>query len=346
MKWLPSPETRAAVLKHPFFLAGLAVVVLLGLTAAVLVIADSVRGGGKTGTPAVVVAPAGTTTPGATSRTASASGVSGTTRGITAVRSAPGTRTPVLGTLEAKIDVEIDGRTTDAKWMRVVFPPNSSLHGWIDATNLDIIGDPASLVVATAEPPVVVELPTEPPAVLTAIAVSQTPQDSGTATATSTPGGNLPDLAIDGTTVSNGKLFITVVNQGKGEMKGDLVVAVFNSDATKLLGGATLQKFTLAPGRSIDIGTGYVVTEDQTLFLVVNPNGDIAESNTGNNNRTVAIAVGEASRTPLPGAATPTPDIPATLIAMATATAQAAAATPDIPATLIALATETAQAAH
>lgn len=351
MKWLPSPETRAAVLKHPFFLAGLAVVVLLGLTAATLVVADSVRSGNKTGAPTVVVAPAGTGTEGPASRTATASGVNGTTKGTTAVRSAPGTRTPVLGQLPAKSDVQIDGRTTDSKWMRIVFPPNNSqgLHGWIEATLLDITGDPASLVVATAEPPVVVDLPTEPPAVLTAIALSRTPQPTGSATPTSTPaGGNLPDLAIDGTTISNGKLFITVVNQGKGEMKGDLVVAVFNADGTKLLGGATLPRFTLAPGRSIDIGTGYAVTEDQTLFLVVDPNGQIAETNDNNNNRTVAIALGEPSRTPIPGEVAPTPDIPATLVSLATKTAQAAVETPtpDIPATLIALATKTAEAAH
>ena len=347
MKWLPGPETRAAVLKHPFFLAGLAVVGLLGLTAAVLVVADSLRGSNQAGAPTVVVAPAETTTAGPASRTATASGVSGTTKTTTAVRQAPGARTPVLGTLPAKSDVQIDGRTTDAKWMRIVFPPNSSLHGWIDATNLDLIGDPATLVVATAEPPVVVDLPTQSPAVLTAIALSQTPQSNGTATATPTPGGSLPDLVIGSPpTISGGKLFVTVINQGKGDMKGDLVVAVFNPDATKLLGGATLPKFTLAAGRSIDIGTGYVVTEDQSLLLVVDPNGEIAETDDTNNRITVAIAVGDAP--PTPNTADGTPDIPATLIAMATATAQAEttpAPTPDIPATLIAMATATAEAA-
>lgn len=345
MKWFPSPETRAAVLKHPFFLAGLAVVGLLGLTAAALVVVDSMRGGGKAGVPTVVVAPAGTTTAGPASKTATASGVSGTTKTTTAVRSAPGARTPVLGTLPAKSDVQIDGRTTDAKWMRVVFPPNSSLHGWIDATNLDLIGDPATLVVATAEPPVVIDLPTQPPSVLTAIVASQVPEGA----ATPTPGdGSLPDLVIGSPpTISGGKLFVTVINQGKGEMKGDLVVAVFNPDGTKLLGGATLPKFTLAAGRSIDIGTGYVVTENQSLLLVVDPNGEIAETDDTNNRITVAIAVGDVS--PTPNAAGGTPDIPATLIAMATATAQAEttpAPTPDIPATLIAIATATAEAAR
>jgi hypothetical protein len=342
MKWLPSPETRAAVLKHPFFLAGLAVVALLGLTAATLVVADSVRGGGKKGSPTVIVAPPETTTAGPIVRTSVPGSISGTTKATSAVRSAPGTRTPVLGTLPANSDVQIDGRTTDAKWMRIIFPPNSTLHGWIDATSLNLIGDPASLVVATAEPPVVVELPTQPPAVLTAIALSQTPQ-AGTATVTPTKtAGGLPDLVIGSPpTVSGGKLFVTVINQGKGEMNGDLVVAVFNPDATKLLGGATLPKFKLAPGRSIDVGTGYVVDHDQTLLLVVDPNGEITETDDTNNRIVVAIAVGEPSATPFPGEATP--DIPATLIAMATRTAEAAG-TPDINATLVALATATAAA--
>lgn len=343
MKWLPSPETRAAVLKHPFFLAGLAVVGLLGLTAATLVVVDSMRGGGKAGVPTVVVAPAGTTTAGPASKTATASGVSGTTKTTTAVRAAPGARTPVLGTLPAKSDVQIDGRTTDAKWMRVVFPPNSSLHGWIDATNLDLIGDPATLVVATAEPPVVVDLPTQPPSVLTAIAASQVPEGAATPTGTPTPSsGGLPDLVIGSPpTISGGKLFVTVINQGKGEMKGDLVVAVFKPDSTTLLGGATLPKFTLAAGRSIDIGTGYVVAENQSLLLVVDPNGEIAETDDTNNRITVAIAVGDVS--PTPNAAGGTPDIPATLIAIATAQAATTPApTPDIPATLIAIATASA----
>ena len=341
MKWLPSPETRAAVLKHPFFLAGLAVVALLGLTAATLVVADSVRGGASAARPTVVVS-AETGTAGPNGRTATASGVSGTTRSTTAVRSAPGARTPVLGTLPAKSDVQIDGRTTDAKWMRIVFPPNNAagLHGWIDAAGLDIIGDPASLVVATAEPPLVIELPTSPPAVRTAIAMAQTPQPSATTTATPA-GGALPDLVIGSPpTISGGKLFVPVVNQGKGEMHGDLVVAVFNADGTRLLGGATLPAFTLAAGRTVDIGTGYAVTQDQSLLLVVDPNGEVAETDDTNNRITVAVAVSDPAP---PGA---TPDIPATLIAMATKTAEAEAATPtpDIPATLIALATETAEA--
>jgi hypothetical protein len=322
MKWLPGPETRAAVLKHPFFLAGVAVVALLGLVAAVLVVFDSVRGGSADGSPTVVVAPIDTATAGPARKTATATGVRGTTIAATAVRAAPGGRTPVLGTLPARSDVDIDGRTTDGKWLRVIFPPDSELHGWIDATNLQLVGDPTTLLVATAEPPVVVQLPTEPPWVLTAQAATQTPNVTGTAVVTGTPGsGKLPDLVVGTTpTLAGDKLFVTVVNQGQGDMKGDLVVAVFNADGTKLVGGATISKFTLAAGRSIDVGTGYTVTEDQTLLLVVDPNGDIDETDNTNNRVIVAIAVGDATPT---SDGSPSAGVIATLIAIATGTAEA-----------------------
>ncbi|MDP9236488.1 MAG: SH3 domain-containing protein [Chloroflexota bacterium] len=305
MKWLPGPETRAAVLKHPFVLAGFAVVMLLGLTAAALVVVDSARGGGASGAPAVAVTPLTTSTLGPTAKTASASGVSGTTKQVTTVRTAPGARTPPFGTLNKGEDIVIDGRTTDAKWYRVIFPPNSEQHGWVDATSLVVVGDPTALVIATAEPPVVVELPTLSPSQLTAVAARHAPTAVDTSrAATATPqSGGLPDLVIGTTpTLSQGKLFVTVVNEGKGEAKGDLVVAVFNADRTKLLGGATIPAFTLAPGRSIDIGTGYEITKDITLLLIVDPNGSIAETDDTNNQITVKVATGnpDSTRTLVP----------------------------------------------
>ncbi len=298
MRLWPSAETRAAVVQHPFVLAGLAVVALLGLTAGILVVVDSVRGGSDG--PSVIVEPKSTATPGGTSRTATALGVIGTTKGTTAVRSAPGSRTVTLGTIGAGKDVQIDGRTTDSTWFRVIYPPNSELHGWIDAAFLDITsGDATSLVVAKPEPPIIIDEPTYPPVTSTP---EGTPDGSATPDGTSTPGG-LPDLVVGVTpTISGGKLFITIVNQGSGDASGDLVVAVFNIDQTALLAGATLPDFNLAAGRSIDVGTGYDVTEDQTLLLVVDPNGTVEESDNTNNQITVSIATGDppATQQPLP----------------------------------------------
>jgi hypothetical protein len=331
MNWLPGPETRAAVVRHPFFLAGLAVVALLGLTAAVLVVADSVKGDSG-GAPTAVVEPALTTTPGPTQKTAVASGVVGTTKITTSVRSAPGDRTVALGTIASKVDVAIDGRTTDSKWFRIIYPPNSELHGWIDAEDLTITGDPTSLVVATAEPAPFVELPTAPPSRNTPVPVSATPDLTLTPVGTATPGGTgLPDLVISTPpNISGDKLFVTVVNQGAGVFRGNLVVAVFNADRTALVGGATLPNFTLQPGRSIDVGTGFVVGGSQTLVLVVDPNGEIEETDNTNNRVTVAVATGNP--TPTPAAIGAPPETIATLIAIATSTAEAqAAATPAPP---------------
>jgi len=109
-------------------------------------------------------------------------------------------------------------------------------------------------------------------------------------------------------TLSGGLLFITVVNQGQGDAAGDLVVAVFNADGTALLAGATLPGFTLEGGRSIDIGTGYAVTQNQTLLLIVDPNGTIEETDNTNNRISVAIAVGNPP--PPPPIETPIPDVP------------------------------------
>ena len=70
-------------------------------------------------------------------------------------------------------------------------------------------------------------------------------------------------------------------------MHGDLVVAVFNRDSTKLVGGVTLPKITLTAGRSVEVATSYLVESDQTVVLAVDPGELIAESNHSNNRTTV-----------------------------------------------------------
>jgi hypothetical protein len=302
----PRREPTAAVLKHPFVLAGLAVVGLLALTAAVLVVVDSLRG--DTGAdPAVAVEPKGTATAGPVSKTAEAGGIRGITKSTTAVRFAPGEQGSVLGTLPRDAEVQIDGRTTDSLWVRVIFPRGSEQHGWIDASLLTITGgDVETLVVATAEPPIIVDVPTVPPNVTPE--VEATPDLTLTPEGTPTAGG-LPDLVI-GTppTISDGVLFVSVVNQGPGDYTGDLVVAVFNFDGTLLLGGATVPGFTLAAGTSINVGTGYRVEEDQTLTLVVDPNGDTDEVDNTNNRVTISVAVeAQPTEQPIPFETPPPP---------------------------------------
>jgi hypothetical protein len=301
MRWLPSADTRAAVIRSPFVLAGLAVVVLLGLTAGVLVLIDS-AGGSSAETPKVII-DQGTATVGPTSKTAEAVGVHGTTKAITAIRQAPGGTTGVLGTVQKGADLVIDGRTTDSGWYRVIFPPRSELHGWIDAEQLTVTGDAASLVVATAEPPVIIEVPTEPPtATPVPVTVTASPTEG-------TPATGLPDLVIGTTpTVSSGKLFVTVINQGTGPAHGILRVAVFDELGSKLIGGITLEDFTLEAGRSVDIGTGVAIVGDQKLLIIVDPAGEIAESDDTNNRIVINVQTGD--ETPAPKETPPPPPPP------------------------------------
>ncbi|MEX2247945.1 MAG: SH3 domain-containing protein [Dehalococcoidia bacterium] len=294
---------RASILKHPVVLAGLAVVVLLGITAGALIVIDSARGD-DAAEPVVDVEPVGTTTAPAVAQTASAGGVRGVTNITTAVRSAPGQRTPVLGTLPRGTEVVIDGRSSDTGWLRIIFPKNSDSHGWVDAEFLDVTGDPEALVVATAEPPPLIVVPTSPPQ-LTPDPSEVTPDGTLTPEGTLTPVPGVPDLVVGTTpTLSGGKLFITVINQGAGDATGDLVVAVFNEDQSVLLGGATLPDFTLEAGRSIDVGTGFDVTESVTLTLVVDPNGEIEETDNTNNQITISIAIENPARGDSPEAPT------------------------------------------
>ncbi len=292
MKLVPGPETRDAVFRHPFVLAGLAVVALLGLVAAVLVVIDSARGDADSGAQ-VGIEPRGTQTAGPIAKTAIARGVVGRTNTTTAVRRAPG-QLVVLGTIARNTDVTIDGRSEESNWLRIIFPPNSELHGWVEVDSVDITGDIETLAVTTPEPVVVVDLPTtDPDLELTPVDTAE-PDETEDPDATETPDTGLPDLVVGTTPVlADGVLFITVVNQGTGIAAGDFVVAIFDPDGAELLGGATLNGFSLGAGLSIDIGTGYDVTTSQTLLLIVDPNGEIEESDNTNNQITVSISVGD-----------------------------------------------------
>jgi hypothetical protein len=162
--------------------------------------------------------------------------------------------------------------------------------------------------VATAEPPVHIDVPTEVPT-RTPLPSEITPEPSPTE---ATPAATLlPDLVVDNTpTLTAGKLFVTVVNQGQGVMQGDLVVAVFNKDSTALLGGITVPNVTLEPGRSIDVGTGVAVSGDQTLLIIVDPNGTIAETDDTNNRVLINVQTGDPPTPTPPAVPPPVPPAP------------------------------------
>ena len=295
MRWLPGPGTRAAVASHPFVLAGAAVVALLALVAGVLIIIDSARGAGAD-EPQVSIEPVTTETPGPTRKTAVALGVSATTNTTTAVRAAPGERTAVRGTLPRGTDVQIDGRTEDSGWMRIIFPRNSELHGWVDARYLDIAGDVDTLAVATAEPPPFIEVPTEPVSEFTPDPSQQTPSLETTPTPLPGP----PDLVVGSApSVIGGTLYVTIFNQGTGAFTGNLVVAVFNPDQSALLGGTTIFGATIEAGAALDVDTTLGISGNGTFVIVVDPNGEIEETDNTNNRITIAIVTDPPTPVPV-----------------------------------------------
>jgi CARDB protein len=269
-------------------MAATAVVTALGLTAGVLswvLHPDPATG---------PVAQSGSTpTADATTEASSPLGVAARTNTIAAVRTAPGKGTPILGTLGRDESVEVVGRSAAATWLRIVFPPGSSLHGWIAADMLNVTGDVRTLAVATAEPPVVIT----PPASASS-RTQQTPvRPAGSATvapgaATRTPPASLPDLVVAKAYLGRTTLVATIMNKGDAPANGTIVVSVFSADGRMLLATTSAPNAGLAPHASVDVDTGYVVQGSQRLVVVVNPGGTIEESNTGNNSTTVAVVGG------------------------------------------------------
>jgi SH3 domain-containing protein/CARDB protein len=225
-----------------------------------------------------------------TTEASNPNGITARTNTIAAVRTAPGSYTQVLGTLGRNESVEVIGRSAAASWLRIVFPPGSSLHGWIAAAMLDVTGDVNTLAVATAEPPVVIVPP--------AGSSSRTPvRPTGSATAvsaaaTATLSVLLPDLVLAQAHMGRTTLVTTIENQGDGPTNGIIVVSVFAADGRTQLATTTAPNTGLAPHASLEVDTGYVVHGSQRLVVVVNPAGTIKESNAGNNSTTVAVVGG------------------------------------------------------
>ncbi len=269
-------------------LAGTAVVAALAIGAGVLtwvVHPDHATG--------PVALSASTPTAATTTEASSSNGVTARTNTIAAVRTAPGSYTPVLGTLGRDESVEIVGRSAAATWLRIVFPPGSSLHGWIAADMLDVTGDVNALAVATAEPPVVIA----PPAGASSQRQRTPVRAAGTATpvagaATTTPSALLPDLVIAQAHMGRTTLAATIMNRGDGSANGTIVVSVFSADGRTLLATTSAPNAGLAPHASVEVDTGYAVKGSQRLVVVVNPAGTIEESNTGNNSTTIAVVGG------------------------------------------------------
>jgi len=331
------PEQEISFLRHPIVLGALAVVVVLLVVAVALILV----GGGEEDDEGEAAAPAPTRTEKPETNLASEDGVSGEVIATINVRSGPGEGYTILGTIRNGTRVEVVGRTEDDEWLQVIYPPQSNLHGWVDAAFLDLEGDPSQLAVATVEALPLPEVPTEPAYVAVATPTAEeTPTaeagpteeatPSPTAVLSLTPEAELPDLVIAiPTWLVDDTVIITVVNQGRGAVENQpLDVGVFDSQGQTLLHHATAGLQSLAPGASIDISTGFTcTTQEQEVLIVVDVDGRIDE--TDNTNNQAVVTVKPCLRVPMPTLTPPMTPVPSATAAptawlMPTATPQAA----------------------
>ncbi len=169
------------MLRNRFILGGLAILALLILTVIVLFL----LGGGNESPSAVSAVGTSTPegTPEGTPTIVASSGLVGRVITTATVYDGPGPPNDILGTVPSGASVSVSGRDDDASWLQIVYPPGSSLRGWVEADLLEVTGDIAQLAIAepNAGPSIIV--PTSPPSTATAIP-TVTPT---AATATPTP---------------------------------------------------------------------------------------------------------------------------------------------------------------
>ena len=172
----PEPPVWLALLHNRLILAGLSIIVLLLLIVVVLF----TIGGGDDGSD--ISFALGTTTPDGEPTVVPGNGVVGRVLTTATVFNGPSTGFDIRGTVPAGATVSVSGRDDDGSWLQIVYPPNSSLRGWVEVDLVEVTGDIMLLTVAEAGAPPAIDIPTSAAPVATAI-----PVVTDTPVATDTP---------------------------------------------------------------------------------------------------------------------------------------------------------------
>ena len=161
------PFDWLAPLHNRLIIGGISMLILLALTAVVLLVFS--QGDGEPGTGprvGVIGDDARTPTPGE-----NLTAIALTT---TTLRNGPNASFSPLGTVPRGARLPVIGRNADDTWLQVLYPPGSTIQGWIDITFLDVAGDLTdveiagpgsgpSIIVPTQVPTFVIEEPTDTP---------------------------------------------------------------------------------------------------------------------------------------------------------------------------------------
>ncbi len=305
----PPKQTNTPVLRNPFVLGGLAAVVAV-LLVVVAVVAFS-GGSGSSGQDSAAASPTKTPTQ---EQVAGDDGITGKANATVNVRNAPGNTAEALGVLRRGGEVSVDGKSADGEWLQIVYPPRSTLHGWVIASSLDLNGDISALAVATPEEVPLAVVPTSDTTatIEPTLARTSTPTPKLATTVTATPHSALPDLVVSDWLVSGGVLVATITNQGTGTLTATAIdVGIFDAEGGRLLNLTTSAPLTLQPGASVDIKTGFLAIGAQgQVVVVIDINGRIPESNDTNNRLVVTFTNGTPTVEATAAAAPATPSHP------------------------------------
>jgi hypothetical protein len=280
------------------FLIGFGFGVFVGVGLALVAVALVTEPNRPSDGGAVFGAPAATSTP-EPSQTA----VSGRyrVRATLDVRLGPGPGYGVFGLLSRGDMVDVVGRSEDADWVAILFPPGSAGRGWIPTDGVDGISNVRGLAVVfpTPLPRTVATFPPFRSLDGTATDAEPSPTAEGTP---GPPAGALPDLVVTSVRLlGDGRVSVTIANRGPGELSGQQVFV-----SVRTLGGAGEQLMTplvtLRPGAVLSIETSeFRIRAPTEVQAVVDSLGAIKETDKTNNVIQVDLA---PPPTPTP---TPTP---------------------------------------
>lgn len=166
--------------------------------------------------------------------------------------------------------VRITGRTDDSSWLRVIYPVNSTLEGWIAAGSFvedslpDLAGVPDVASLAEGGTGAEGSLLDEPA---------------------------LADLAVSSADVAgSGLLTVRITNLGRAAFDGAVTVRVSTAEGEIVASlDADLSGSALGPGRSAAASTGYTVVETGLYVIEVDPNNEVEESSEFNNSKRVLL---------------------------------------------------------
>ncbi|MFA7249184.1 MAG: CARDB domain-containing protein [Dehalococcoidia bacterium] len=162
----------------------------------------------------------------------------------------------------------LTGRTEEGDWLRVVYPPASSIEGWVPRANA-----------RAASLPDLRDLPSVPEAAAGAAGDGPGEQQG------------LPDLSVSSAEVqSSGALTVRITNAGPGTFGGRTDLQITSAEGT-LLGAVDvdLSQSPLAPGRTAAVATGVFVRQTGLVLIEVDRRNTVQEASDSNNARRVLL---------------------------------------------------------